>query len=394
MTNPYYNHTTFPATSSAGSSSLARAEFDAITNGFALLPVLAGNGNDGLFVDTAGATITASGVWKLNGANLVATGSITAPSFVGPLTGSAATLSPGRLINGVLFDGSANITVAGTDSTKVLKAGDTMTGLLTATPAEAVRIANSAGYISGYDNTNTTRTGYLQFNAGGYVQLIANAAATSGVALSTTGGSLIVAQSGAVTASSTVAAAGFSGPLTGAASSNVLKAGDTMTGTLTAPGFSGPLTGAASSNVLKAGDTMTGTLTAPSFAGNVNITGGSGNLTMAGTITRFESAEQACPTVSALYGVSHTGPRKPDTAQAVMRCKVAEGGWSAGDELTLTDMQTDAGRAYQTYRNSTTVGVNITSAGTIALRATQAAGSALFVPTSANWRLVFYCTWL
>ena len=70
------------------------------------------------------------------------TGTLTATKFVGPLTGNvtgtcsgnaatATKLATARKINGVSFDGSADITVA--DSTKVAKAGDTMTGGLTIT---------------------------------------------------------------------------------------------------------------------------------------------------------------------------------------------------------------------------------------------------------------------
>lgn len=43
MTNPFYNHSTYPLTGSAGASSSMRAELDAITAGFALMPNLVGN---------------------------------------------------------------------------------------------------------------------------------------------------------------------------------------------------------------------------------------------------------------------------------------------------------------------------------------------------------------
>jgi hypothetical protein len=58
-------------------------------------------------------------------------GDIQATNFRGALVGNASTattLETARTINSVSFDGSANITVA--DSTKVAKAGDTMTGNL------------------------------------------------------------------------------------------------------------------------------------------------------------------------------------------------------------------------------------------------------------------------
>lgn len=82
MTNAYYNHTTFPATSSAGSSALARAEFDAITAGFALLPTLAGNAGKTIVVDPTGSFLMA-------GASAGIAGSAGAPSL--PVTGSPTT---------------------------------------------------------------------------------------------------------------------------------------------------------------------------------------------------------------------------------------------------------------------------------------------------------------
>jgi hypothetical protein len=59
-------------------------------------------------------------------------GALTATQFNGPLSGNATTattLQTARTINGVSFNGSANITVA--DATKVPLAGGTMTGTLT-----------------------------------------------------------------------------------------------------------------------------------------------------------------------------------------------------------------------------------------------------------------------
>ena len=78
------------------------------------------------------ATMTQALATKVNLSGGTLTGSITAPSFIGALTGNAATatkLQTARTINGVAFDGSANITIA--DSTKLPLAGGTITGALT-----------------------------------------------------------------------------------------------------------------------------------------------------------------------------------------------------------------------------------------------------------------------
>lgn len=55
MTNPYYDHTSYPSQGAAGSSSAARAEFELIEAGFNKLPVLAGNGSEIVSIN-AGAT--------------------------------------------------------------------------------------------------------------------------------------------------------------------------------------------------------------------------------------------------------------------------------------------------------------------------------------------------
>lgn len=191
MTNPYYTHTTFPATSSAGTSALARAEFDAITAGFALLPTLAGNANKFIVVDPTGTFLSNTTILSISGANLQSSGQMTATQFNGPLvgavtgnvTGNAATataLATARAINGVNFDGSAPITIA--DATKLPLSGGTMTGQIQGSNAvaELLRINNNGGYISSYDNAGTTRSGYLQFNA-----------ASGGIALAAEGAALI-----------------------------------------------------------------------------------------------------------------------------------------------------------------------------------------------------------
>jgi len=63
--------------------------------------------------------------------NVSATGTVTAPIFIGPLIGNATTattLETARLINGVSFNGSTDITVE--DATKLPLAGGTMTGAI------------------------------------------------------------------------------------------------------------------------------------------------------------------------------------------------------------------------------------------------------------------------
>jgi hypothetical protein len=78
-------------------------------------------------------TNTASKVVARDASGNFAAGTITA-NLVGAVTGNASTatqLQTARLINGVSFNGTQDITITATDNTKVALAGSTMTGYLT-----------------------------------------------------------------------------------------------------------------------------------------------------------------------------------------------------------------------------------------------------------------------
>jgi hypothetical protein len=171
------------------------------------------------------------------------------------------------------------------------------------------------------------------------------------------------------------------GAVSGAGFSNYLSAPPAIGGTTPASGAFTSITGTSVST--------TGNI---STLGLLNANGGSGSLRFGGNISRFESAEQACPTTTGNYSVAHTGPRKPDIVQAVLRCKVADQGWSVGDELTFTDQIMDTGRSYETYRNATQVGLNFSGGG--GSMSIRSASGVLVAPTAASWRLVFYAYWL
>ncbi|MDQ6531283.1 tail fiber domain-containing protein [Flavobacterium sp. LHD-85] len=94
------------------------------------------NGNDALKAPLASPTFT---------------GTVTAPTFSGALTGNASTatiLQTPRTINGVSFNGSANITIA--DSTKLPLIGGTMSGDIIFPGTD-----RSEGIFGTYDSTKT-----------------------------------------------------------------------------------------------------------------------------------------------------------------------------------------------------------------------------------------------
>lgn len=112
-------------------------------------------------VETVGATPSTVGTsTQITGAGTVTVTSDTAGKLTitgaQNITGNAATatkLATARTINGVSFNGTANITVA--DSTKVPLAGGTMTGNLTLNDNVQVRLGSSADCIMYHNGTHT-----------------------------------------------------------------------------------------------------------------------------------------------------------------------------------------------------------------------------------------------
>lgn len=113
-----------------------------------------------------------------NVASISGSGVVTAAGFVGPLTGNAATattLQTARTINGVSFNGSANITVA--DSTKLPLAGGTLSGtLFTKTPIYEATLTDIG---NGSDAPIRVPEIVLPLDAVGYVPAIHASAMTT-----------------------------------------------------------------------------------------------------------------------------------------------------------------------------------------------------------------------
>lgn len=114
MPNPYYNKTGNPASGSAGSSSLMRAEFSLIGAGFDLLPTLSGNASAVLQINAGGTAIgvlsktfslgddfTTSGAYNLT-LTATATTSITLPA-----TGTVSTLAGTETLTNKIFSAPA-----------------------------------------------------------------------------------------------------------------------------------------------------------------------------------------------------------------------------------------------------------------------------------------------
>jgi hypothetical protein len=87
------------------------------------------------------------------------TGALTAPSFVGPLTGNASTattLQTARTINGTSFNGGANITTANWGTTRTLTIGGTGKSV-----SGAANVSWSLAELGAVDKAGDTMTGDL-----------------------------------------------------------------------------------------------------------------------------------------------------------------------------------------------------------------------------------------
>jgi hypothetical protein len=100
MANDFYQDSSNPGTSSAGSSAVMRAEFAAIEAGFDKLPTLAGNANKAVVVNSGGSalTVTAAALALAVALTTAGAGGITlnstgATSVTLPTTGTLATLA-------------------------------------------------------------------------------------------------------------------------------------------------------------------------------------------------------------------------------------------------------------------------------------------------------------
>jgi hypothetical protein len=109
--NDFYNHGGYPATGSSATSAGMRAELDAITTGFNLLPSLAGNNNKAVVIN-AGATAlgVSTGTLSLTGNLSIAGAFSTTGAFNTTLAQGATTTLTLPIVNGTLA------TLAGTET--------------------------------------------------------------------------------------------------------------------------------------------------------------------------------------------------------------------------------------------------------------------------------------
>lgn len=146
MANSFYNHGNAPSPGSIGSSATIRAEFDAVTAGFALFPTLAGFANKPLVVNSLGTAVTTTtgslalagaltttGVFDLTLA-LGATVTMTLPLVSGTFATLAGTETlTNKTITAPVFSGTATgtYTLGGTPTITAPILSGTVTGTYT-----------------------------------------------------------------------------------------------------------------------------------------------------------------------------------------------------------------------------------------------------------------------
>lgn len=126
-----------------------------------------------LSIDSAGAVEPGADNTQALGSASLRWATVRAVSFIGALTGNASTattLATPRTINGVSFNGSANITVA--DATKLPLSGGTLTGLLTLSgaPSSSLHAATKAYVDARLPLAGGTMTGALVMQARAYTE--------------------------------------------------------------------------------------------------------------------------------------------------------------------------------------------------------------------------------
>lgn len=123
----------------------------------------------------ATSTNTASKVVARDASGNFAAGTITA-NLTGDVSGNSTTatrLQTARTINGVAFDGTANITITATDTNRVAKSGDSMTGYLTlnGNPTSALH-AVPKQYVDAFLQRFTFTYGNTVYSTSGYTNQV------------------------------------------------------------------------------------------------------------------------------------------------------------------------------------------------------------------------------
>ena len=144
MSNSYYNHATYPTPNSPGSSAALRAELEAITDAFDLLPTLAANGYKVAMVNSAGTALIASAALQA----LAITSSTIDSTPIGATTRAAGSFT-NLSVNGTAGLGTSVTIGGGTINSTPIGGTTASSGAFTTVSASSGFTGNLTGNVTG-----------------------------------------------------------------------------------------------------------------------------------------------------------------------------------------------------------------------------------------------------
>ena len=342
MSNDFYTPTGVPQTSSQGTSAVIRNEFDLIQDGFDKLPVLTGNGNKAVVINSAGTgltvttgTLALAGNFATTGAYAVTLAAGAAVTLTLPLAnGTLATLAGAEAFTNKTSYNKVAITAPATGATLTIADGKTLTAsnTLTFTGTDGSSVAFGTGGTVAYVGSTGTVTSVAQSFTGGLISVAGSpitGAGTLALTVAGTSGGIPYFSSASTWATSAALAANalVVGGGAGAAPASIT----TGTGVVTALGVN---TGSAGAFVVNGG-----ALGTPSSGTVTNLTG-TASININGTVGATTPASGAFTTATAnsVLATSNDSGALGASGTAFSDLFLASGGvinWNAGN-TTLT----------------------------------------------------------
>lgn len=303
--NSFYNVSGSPATSSAGSSAVMRAEFLAIQTGFGLFPTLTGNANKALIINSGGTAVTTT-----TGSLALAGDFATTGAYSVTLAAGAAVTLTLPVVSGTLA------TLAGTETLS----NKTLVAPALGTPASGV-LTNCTGTASGL----TAGTVTTNANLTGVITSVGN---TTSIASQTGTGTKFVMDTGPTITTLTVSSGGAA-----------------ITGNTSVSG--GSFTASPSNANVVLSPTGTGVVTInPATAGTINNVVIGGSTPLAGTFTTVADS------IGNVRSIQQSGSDKTGSYSLATTDVGTYVGVGAGGSITVPNSTFATGNVITVFNNT------------------------------------------